>query len=48
LVAKCVLAHRLSPVDPLAPEEAPWERPVASLLLGERVVGLGEVAGLLG
>ena len=47
LVARFVLAHRLSPVDPLAPEEAGWERPATDVLLGERSLGLEGVAGLL-
>jgi alkylation response protein AidB-like acyl-CoA dehydrogenase len=47
LVARCVLAHRLSPQDPLAPEEADWERPAAGLLLGATAASLTEVAPLL-
>jgi alkylation response protein AidB-like acyl-CoA dehydrogenase len=47
LVARFVLAHRLSPRDPLAPEEAPWERPAAALLLAERGASLHEVTPLL-
>jgi hypothetical protein len=47
LVARFVLAHRLSPFDPLAPEEADWEQPAADVLLGQRSMGMGEVAGLL-
>ena len=47
LVARFVLAHRLSPVDPLAPEEAAWERGAADALLGDTVLGFGEVAALL-
>jgi hypothetical protein len=43
-----VLAHRLSVVDPLAPKEAAWERPAIDALLGERRLGVEEVAGLLG
>ncbi len=35
VVARCVLAHRLSPRDPLAPEEAPWERRATALLLDD-------------
>jgi acyl-CoA dehydrogenase len=48
LVARFVLAHRLSVVDPLAPKEAAWERPAIDALLGERRLGVEEVAGLLG
>jgi hypothetical protein len=47
LVARCVLAHRLSPFDPLAPEEAAWERPAADALLASRPLVLQEVAALL-
>lgn len=47
LVARFVLAHRLSPVDPLAPEEAEWERPATDALLADKVLGLSDVAGLL-
>jgi hypothetical protein len=47
LLARFVLAHRLSPVDPLAPEEADWERPATDALLGERSLALDEVAPLL-
>jgi acyl-CoA dehydrogenase len=47
LVARCVLAHRLSPSDPLAPEAAAWEQPAADALLGEKGPGLDEVAAML-
>jgi alkylation response protein AidB-like acyl-CoA dehydrogenase len=47
LVARCVLAHRLSPQDPLAPAEADWERGAADWLLNERPATLAEVARLL-
>ncbi|HEX4365348.1 MAG TPA: acyl-CoA dehydrogenase family protein [Rhodopila sp.] len=47
LVARFVLAHRLSPADPLAPEEAAWERPATDALLGERRFALQEAAALL-
>ncbi|PPQ34689.1 acyl-CoA dehydrogenase family protein [Rhodopila globiformis] len=47
LVARCVLAHRLSPADPLAPEEAAWERPIGDALLGTRPLTLHEAAALL-
>jgi hypothetical protein len=47
LVARFVLAHRLSPVDPLAPEEAEWEQPAISALLGDRAFGLDQAAALL-
>jgi acyl-CoA dehydrogenase len=47
LVARFVMAHRLSPVDPLAPEEASWERPATDALLGEKSFELEAVARLL-
>jgi alkylation response protein AidB-like acyl-CoA dehydrogenase len=47
LVSRFVLAHRLSPVDPLAPEEAEWERATADALLGDKAIELGEAAALL-
>jgi acyl-CoA dehydrogenase len=47
LVSRFVLAHRLSLQDPLAPEEAAWERPAADLLLNERPAEWAEVAPLL-
>jgi acyl-CoA dehydrogenase len=47
LVARFVLAHRLSPVDPLAPEEAKWERPATDALLAEKPLGPGAIAPLL-
>ncbi len=33
LIARFVLAHRLSPRDPLAPEEAPWEAGAGTAML---------------
>ena len=47
LVARFVLAHRLAPQDPLAPEEAAWEKPAADWLLGERPAALADVEALL-
>jgi alkylation response protein AidB-like acyl-CoA dehydrogenase len=47
LYARLVLEHRLSAQDPLAPQEAAWEREAAEMLLAERSVGLGEVEKLL-
>ncbi len=47
LIARFVLAHKLSPADPLAPEEAAWERPAGDALLSERPLTLDEVAALL-
>jgi alkylation response protein AidB-like acyl-CoA dehydrogenase len=47
LLARFVLAHRLSPSDPLAPEEADWERPATDALLGERAMTVEEIGGLL-
>nr|WP_294521878.1 acyl-CoA dehydrogenase family protein [uncultured Rhodopila sp.] len=48
LVARFVLAHRLSPVDPLAPQEAEWERAATAALLADRVPGMREVSALVG
>jgi len=47
LLSRFVLAHRLSAVDPLAPEEAAWERPATDALLGGRSLLLEEAAALL-
>jgi acyl-CoA dehydrogenase len=47
LVARCVLAHRLSPQDPLAPEETEWERGATDWLLGNHPAELSDIAGLL-
>jgi alkylation response protein AidB-like acyl-CoA dehydrogenase len=48
LVARFVLAHRLSPSDPLAPEEAAWEGPATDALLADEPLGLDAVGRLLG
>jgi len=48
LVARCVLAHRLTPRDPLSPEEAGWERPAGALLLGEAKLTVSDVTEVLG
>jgi hypothetical protein len=47
LYARLVLEHRLSPQDPLAPDEHAWERVAAEILLSERSVTPGEIGGLL-
>ncbi len=47
LLARCVLEHRLRPRDPLAPDEAAWEAPVASALLHDRPMTLAEAVPLL-
>ncbi len=47
LVARCVLAHRLTPRDPLAPEEAGWERRAGSLLLEEAKLTVSDVTEAL-
>jgi alkylation response protein AidB-like acyl-CoA dehydrogenase len=47
LISRFVLTHRLSPVDPLAPHEANWERPATDALLGTKSMSLEEVSGLL-
>jgi hypothetical protein len=48
LLARFVLAHRLSVSDPLAPQEAAWEAPATSALLGSKRLELPAVAPLLG
>jgi hypothetical protein len=48
LVARFVLAHRLSVADPLAPQEAAWEQAATDALLGDKALGLEEVVSLLG
>ncbi len=47
LLARFVLAHRLSPADPLAPEEADWEPAATAALLAERAFAMGDAAPLL-
>ncbi len=47
LLARFVLVHKLSPQDPLAPEEAAWEFPAINWILGEKAASLNEIAGLL-
>jgi alkylation response protein AidB-like acyl-CoA dehydrogenase len=47
LLARFVLAHRLSPADPLAPEEASWEAPATPALLANTRLDMSEVAPLL-
>ncbi len=47
LLSRFVLAHRLSPVDPLAPEEAAWEMPAAAALLGGKRLDLASVGEML-
>jgi acyl-CoA dehydrogenase len=47
LYASCVLEHRLSPRDPLAPEEADWEKAATALVLRDRAATWDEVAPLL-
>jgi acyl-CoA dehydrogenase len=47
LLARFVLAHRLSPVDPLAPEAPPWEPPAIDALLGTQPFAPDAVAKLL-
>ena len=47
LIARCVLVHRLSPRDPLAPDAAAWEVPAADWVLGEKPASLDQIAGLL-
>jgi hypothetical protein len=47
LYARCVLEHRLSPRDPLAPIEPDWEKAATALILRERTATWDEVAPLL-
>jgi hypothetical protein len=47
LYARCVLEHRLSPRDPLAPVEAEWEKAAIALVLRDRAATWDEVAPLL-
>jgi acyl-CoA dehydrogenase len=47
LLSRFVLAHRLTPADPLAPQEAAWEKPATDALLADRRLSLGEVAPML-
>jgi hypothetical protein len=47
LLSRFVLAHRLSAIDPLAPEEAAWEAPAAAALLADRRLTLQGVAAML-
>jgi acyl-CoA dehydrogenase len=48
LLSRFVLAHRLSPVDPLDPQEAGWEGRATDALLAEKSLTLDDVAALLG
>ena len=47
LLSRFVLAHRLSPADPLAPEEAVWEAPAATALLATARLDMSQAAPLL-
>jgi alkylation response protein AidB-like acyl-CoA dehydrogenase len=47
LYGRCVLEHRLSPRDPLAPQEADWEKAATALVLRDRAANWDEVAPLL-
>jgi acyl-CoA dehydrogenase len=47
LYARLVLEHRLSVQDPLAPQEAAWEREAAEVLLSEKSVSLDAIRALL-
>lgn len=47
LIARAVLEHRLSPVDPLAAVDPPWEQQAITALLEERPLGFDQVAPLL-
>ncbi len=48
LLSRFVLEHRLSPRDPLARAEAPWEAKAGDLLLSGKPVPIAEAAPLLG
>ncbi len=47
LLSRFVLAHRLSPADPLAPEEAGWERPATDALLAGKPQPINDILALL-
>ena len=47
LIARCVLAHKLSPQDPLAPELPDWEVVATNWILGEKAASPDDVAALL-
>jgi acyl-CoA dehydrogenase len=47
LLSRFVLAHRLSPTDPLAPEEAAWEAPATAALLAATRQDLASVVPML-
>jgi hypothetical protein len=47
LLSRFVLAHRLLPSDPLAPEEAGWEASATKALLETRALTLRETTHLL-
>jgi hypothetical protein len=47
LLARFVLAHKLTPVDPLAPEAASWEQPAIDAILGTASLTPAAAAPLL-
>jgi len=47
LLARFVLTHRLSPADPLSPEEADWEQPATVALLAAKPLNMTSAAPLL-
>jgi acyl-CoA dehydrogenase len=47
VLSRLVLAHRLSPADPLAPEEAAWERPAIDALLEGKPLALEQACAFL-
>jgi alkylation response protein AidB-like acyl-CoA dehydrogenase len=47
LYARLILEYRLSPQDPLAPDEREWEREATEILLSERSVSIAEIEALL-
>jgi acyl-CoA dehydrogenase len=47
LLSRFVLTHRLSPADPLAPQEAAWEAPATAALLANRRLDMAQATPLL-
>ena len=47
LLARFVLEHRLSPSDPLAPENPAWERAATDAVLSGRALDFADVGPLL-
>jgi acyl-CoA dehydrogenase len=47
LLSHFVLTHRLSPADPLAPQEAAWEAPATAALLANRRLDMAQATPML-